>query len=554
MRKIVIGIMLLVFSSSSAFAAILVQNKNGGVDTTVTTLEAARTGASYANTTIIVTSPLTQAQSNISGNWPNDRGLEFRFGGSITNSTAFTFTDGRVFSAWQGYVFKGSGSVTFTIAPFEVMPDYWDSGGADATAAINKAIQSIKSAHGTVTLGKIYPIAGRVLIDGSNIEIKSKSGSLGGAGFTCTASGAGLTVGVSGNNTYQNALTGFSISGGGVATSLIELIDTGEPRINHLALNAGYGTGITFNGAISGITEVTGVQMNGTVNPVKFINNPGAIWFKYCNFYNSGTLFSFAGGGEYNHITVTDSWFETYDYGFNFDITSGSIVSHGLKVRDCYFQNTNGGAGKTSRIFRFYAPALSSNTIKVLGLEWTGGVVYNTATKHYVDIDLNGTFGGLHQIYAKVDGVSNISPAGVTSWITSDFSSVAAKFIDINFGKNNYSTVSIPVQDNTNPIGGIEMLAVNDPTPSVASQASAYRTANTSNTVYTNFSGGTARNEILVFANDTSSTFDFQAGVTGTKLRGNGGANYNATIGDLLRCIYEETTTYWRCIILPVGG
>lgn len=73
--------------------AILISNSNGGDETPVTTLEAARTGASYAGKTVTVASVLSTAQSNISGAWPSDRKLVVAKGGQIAPTTAFTGLD-----------------------------------------------------------------------------------------------------------------------------------------------------------------------------------------------------------------------------------------------------------------------------------------------------------------------------------------------------------------------------------------------------------------------------------------------------------------------------
>ena len=74
------------------------------------TLEAARTALSCAGKTIVVTSALTQAQSNITAAWPSDRALKINYGGSVANSTDFKI-NGK-FEA-SGYVFKGAGQVSF---------------------------------------------------------------------------------------------------------------------------------------------------------------------------------------------------------------------------------------------------------------------------------------------------------------------------------------------------------------------------------------------------------------------------------------------------------
>lgn len=172
--------------------SILISNANGGLETTVATLEAARTGASYANKTITVTSSLTQAQSNISGAWPADRGLRIEQGGSIANSTAFTFTDGKVFSAWQGYIFKGAGAITGLIT---ARPEYWavntTPGTTDMASALQSAANAVEAKQGTVILGPtIYAGSYSSHPDNSSYKQILYIGS----GVTLRGSGIGVTT------------------------------------------------------------------------------------------------------------------------------------------------------------------------------------------------------------------------------------------------------------------------------------------------------------------------------------------------------------------------
>ncbi len=129
MRHLLVALLLVCSLTGYARSAILVSNANGGAEGVVATLEAARTGASYAGKSIVVTSALTQAQSNISGAWPTDRALRVEKGGSINPSTSFTGLP-YAESEWFGAVGNGS---------------------TDDSAAIKKAISSIR-VGGTVSL------------------------------------------------------------------------------------------------------------------------------------------------------------------------------------------------------------------------------------------------------------------------------------------------------------------------------------------------------------------------------------------------------------------
>lgn len=108
------------------------------------TLESARTSAEAVGKTIVVTTALTEAQSNITGAWPADRALKFENGGSIANSTAFTITS--PFSAGLYQVFVGSGLIAFGSGSVqELHPEWWGAkadGVVDCSPAIQKAINA----------------------------------------------------------------------------------------------------------------------------------------------------------------------------------------------------------------------------------------------------------------------------------------------------------------------------------------------------------------------------------------------------------------------------
>ena len=89
--------------------AILVFSPNGTY-VAKPTLEAARTSADCAGKTVVVTSALTAAQSDITAAWPADRALEVKKGGSIGNTTAFTING--PFSAGSYQAFTGTGAIT----------------------------------------------------------------------------------------------------------------------------------------------------------------------------------------------------------------------------------------------------------------------------------------------------------------------------------------------------------------------------------------------------------------------------------------------------------
>ena len=176
MKKFILSLFLLCFLSGYAHAAILVVQQHG-IYTTKTTLENARTAADVAGKTVIVTSALTQAQSNISGAWPSDRALKFEKGGSIANSTAFTISG--PFTAGVHQVFNGAGVVSFTKYPDAVYPEWWGVDGTADNVQIQAAINSLGNSTTTITGGKVvltgnYNIAAMILIRNKSIEIEGR--------------------------------------------------------------------------------------------------------------------------------------------------------------------------------------------------------------------------------------------------------------------------------------------------------------------------------------------------------------------------------------------
>ncbi len=136
-------------------AAILVFAPNGSY-TTMPTLSAAATAPSASGKTVVVTTPLNAAMSNISSatmhSWPTDRGLEFKTGGSLGNSTTFRFSNYSPVVG-SGQVYGGTGVVT---GLKEAKPEWFGGGASGMQAAINSGAGKILITNSEAYTGPVY--------------------------------------------------------------------------------------------------------------------------------------------------------------------------------------------------------------------------------------------------------------------------------------------------------------------------------------------------------------------------------------------------------------
>lgn len=148
MKQFTLTFLMLLVLTGNSYADILVSNATGGILAKKLTLEAARTSLDCANKTIVVTSALTAAQSNITDAWPTDRALRVEKGGSIANSTVFTING--TFEAGQYECFTGAGAITFNVPVAN--PNGWFS--SNQTVTLNTNFTALASAISTnLTLG-----------------------------------------------------------------------------------------------------------------------------------------------------------------------------------------------------------------------------------------------------------------------------------------------------------------------------------------------------------------------------------------------------------------
>jgi len=137
---------LAVLFAGSAQAAILCESLNGASPYIPASLSVAATSNSCRDTNVVVTSPLSAVQSNISSAsmhaWPRDRALRVEKGGNIANSTTFVINSS--FTAGLYQVFTGTGKVVFGNGSItEAYPEWWGAvavTGVDSGPAIRKAV------------------------------------------------------------------------------------------------------------------------------------------------------------------------------------------------------------------------------------------------------------------------------------------------------------------------------------------------------------------------------------------------------------------------------
>ena len=184
--------------------AILVFSPNGTY-VTKPTLEAARTSADCAGKTVVVTSALTAAQSNITAPWPVDRALEVKMGGSIGNTTDFTINS--LFSAGSYQVFAGSGNI---LGLLRSEPEWFGvnttPGYTDTTAMLQKAVNSL-AIGGILDLANTkYQFTSITIVNG--IQIKGKAHKhMGASPWPATTTGLQLSDLTKGTILYGTSLT-----------------------------------------------------------------------------------------------------------------------------------------------------------------------------------------------------------------------------------------------------------------------------------------------------------------------------------------------------------
>jgi len=312
--------------------AILVFSPNG-THVTKPTLEAARTSADCAGKTVVVTSALTAAQSDITAAWPADRALEVKKGGSIGNTAAFTINGS--FSAALSKVFSGTGSVTFgAVTIKEVYPQWWGAKGDGVTDdslavqnAFNCAFPSGQSLH--------FP-SGTYLI---NTQVIWST-----YGHDVRIFGAGdRTTIIKSTNTAINGIMAFQGPSPELDGAPNRLERTTIEDMGFLGTGSGIGsaTGLLIYGAQN--TRLSNVTVSGFVVGIQFHNTDLVIIENsHVNFCSVGitTLGTgYAPGTDANSFIVTDSCVAhcsntgiAHNGGESTVISGGNFVANGKSI------------------------------------------------------------------------------------------------------------------------------------------------------------------------------------------------------------------------------
>lgn len=104
----------------------------------------------------------------------------------------------------------------------------------------------------------------------------------------------------------------------------------------------------------------------------------------------------------------------------------------------------------------------------------------------------------------------------------------------------NWNVFVDKINDLVNGINTLVAFTDGDATPSVSTDRH-FKTANTSPTTITMFDDGTDGKLITVLIDDANTTIDF----TSTNLKGNGGADWSPSSGDIMTGIYDGTNWYF---------
>ena len=357
--------------------AILVFSPNG-THVVKPTLEAARTSADCTGKTVVVTSALTAAQSDITAAWPTNRTLEVKTGGVINNTAAFivtgslTMSDGTFgtgstgaitingkFSAGLYKVFAGTGAVTFGVASAKIIyPEWWGAVGDDTTDS-TAAVQIAATAAGTA---KILELTGMYSVTSTlgnfaltiSCRIKGISPSVSGIHNT----GTGSAILINGAN-YYSRWENFSVVGNvnsqhGIVTSIspyagqetaycaFRSVDSrehgGHGLIHRMAWATRYiDCKFQYNGGL-------GVFLNSIATPVMDAGTANGVTFLNCEArWNGGTSTTTTYADDKGGVRISGAAMVAWIGGVIESNNAWGVLvtppSDGIATRNIHFKN-----------------------------------------------------------------------------------------------------------------------------------------------------------------------------------------------------------------------
>jgi len=158
-------LLVLLSACGRAESAILIREPSGALISSKLTLDQCRVSPQCAGKEILITTPLSAVQSNISSatvhQWPADRPLRFTGKGSLGNTTVFRFSGSQ--TGWpMAKIFAGTGRIE---GLSEAFADWWGVDGVSDQVEVNQAIQSLVT--GGVLRGSTatYITSAKILVD-----------------------------------------------------------------------------------------------------------------------------------------------------------------------------------------------------------------------------------------------------------------------------------------------------------------------------------------------------------------------------------------------------